>query len=494
LSKIKNSVFENNDVAVSDYSLVEIGMTNCTFNNNNIAAQKKGGVFTIRCSAFSQNGTALEIGKGCVLNMSSSSAGGYNVFELNDEHIHFYHSSTPLLNKGFNSFSGASDFNLCGNIATISSIGCAPVSLASAGNEWLPIASGSSGIELYSSNTCANGMQSFISLSPSTSVSTTCPSIIGILSPTKSLAQASLQQKTLSDLPVISTTEYGQLPLDSALSLAATLAYATDSLFEGKRSIKLFHEILTSPLDRNNSEIRSLSNWGIGMMKKMIEELVLRGEIITENNSETFEIAVQRYVNALNACTDSLVSDSSFHSQFWIELSKAQLFRSLGNSGMCFNILNQLNTCNIEGEELEELLYWKALTAGELNNTSNDVSIINDSTFTNLSNSNFPFGIEILGPQEVLFYSCFSDNKNLNVPSGKIIPSINAGEFKLQFKKKNNLVKWKIISAVGQIVHEGNARDCSEIPFSFEFANGCYFLQYSVDNVSIQTEKFVIEN
>ncbi len=494
LSKIKNSVFENNAVALSDYSLIEIGLTSCTFNNNAIAAQKKGGVFTIRCSEFSQNGTALEIGKGCVLNMSSSSAGGYNVFELNDEHIHFYHSSTPLLNKGFNSLSGASDCNLCGNIATISSIGCAPVALASASNQWLPIASGSSGIALYSSSTCSNGTQSLITLSPSVSVSTTCPSVIGILSPTKSLAQGSIQQKTLSDLPVISTTEYGQLPLDSALSLAATLAYATDSLFEGKRSIKLFHEILTTPLDRGNSEIRSLSNWGIGMMKKMIEELVLRGEIIPENNLESFETAVQRYVNALNACTDSLVSDSSFHSQFWIELSKAQLFRSLGNSNMCFDILNQLNTCNIEGEELEELLYWKALTAGELNNTTTATSNINDSIFTSLSNSNFPFGIEILGPQEVLFYSCFSDNKNLNPSSGKIVPSINAGEFKLQFTKKNNLAKWKLLSAVGQLIHEGNARECSEIPFSFELTNGCYFLQYSLDNGSIQTEKFVIEN
>ena len=161
---------------------------------------------------------------------------------------------------------------------------------------------------------------------------------------------------------------------------------------------------------------------------------------------------------------------------------------------MCFDILNQLNTCNIEGEELEELLYWKALTAGELNNTTTATSNINDSIFTSLSNSNFPFGIEILGPQEVLFYSCFSDNKNLNPSSGKIVPSINAGEFKLQFTKKNNLAKWKLLSAVGQLIHEGNARECSEIPFSFELTNGCYFLQYSLDNGSIQTEKFVIEN
>jgi hypothetical protein len=494
LSRIKNTSFENNEIAISDYSLIEIGMTSCTFNNNAIAAQKKGGVFTIRCSEFSQNGTALEIGKGCVLNMSSSSAGGYNVFELNDEHVHFYHSSTPLLNKGFNAFSGATDCNLCGNIATITSANCAPIALASAQNEWLPIASGSSGISLFTSNTCANGNLGAIMLSPSAVVSTLCPSVIGILSPTKSMTQANTQQKTLSDLPLISTTEFGQMPLDSALSLAATLAYATDSLFEGKRSIKLFHEILTTPLDRGNSEIRSLSNWGIGMMKKMIEELVLRGEIIPENNSNTFETSVQRYVNALNACTDSTVSDSSFHSQFWIELSKAQLFRSLGNSSLCHAILDQLNTCNIEGEELEELLYWKALTAHELNNTTALTSIVNDSIFTSLSNSNFPFGIEILGPQEVLFFTCFSDDKQMHVHSGKIIPSINNGAFKLKLDRKNKSVKWKILSTSGSVIEEGLEQQCSEISFDVLFPNGIYFLQFVLEDGETKTEKFVIEN
>jgi hypothetical protein len=331
-------------------------------------------------------------------------------------------------------------------------------------------------------------------LSPSAAVSTLCPSVIGILSPTKSMTQANTQQKILSDLPLISTTEYGQMPLDSALSLAATLAYATDSLFEGKRSIKLFHEILTTPLDRGNSEIRSLSNWGIGMMKKMIEELVLRGEIIPENNSESFEIAVQRYVNALNACTDSTVSDSSFHSQFWIELSKAQLFRSLGNSSLCHAILDQLNTCNIEGEELEELLYWKALTAHELNNTTALTSTVNDSIFTSLSNSNFPFGIEILGPQEVLFFTCFSDDKQMNVHTGKIIPSINNGEFKLKLDRKNRSVKWKILSTSGSVIEEGLEQQCSEISFDILFPNGIYFLQFVLEDGKTKTEKFVIEN
>ena len=492
LSRIKNTSFENNNVAVSDYSLVEIGMTNCTFNNNSKAAQKKGGVFTIRCSEFSENGTALEIGKGCVLNLSSSSAGGYNVFDLNDEHIHFYHSSTPLLNKGFNSFSGASDCNLCGNIATITSIGCSTVALASANNQWLPLSSGSSGITLYSSSTCANGTQSLILLSPSTSVSTTCPSVIGILSPTKSLAHESLQQKSLSDLPVVSTTEYGQLPLDSALSLAATLAYAADSLFEGKRSIKLFHEILTSPLDRNNSEIRSLSDWGIGMMKKMIEELVLRGEIVPENNSESFETAVQRYVNALNACTDSVVSDSSFHSQFWVELSKAQLFRSLGNTALCFSILNQLNTCNLEGEELEELLYWKALTAGELNNTYTPISSINDSTFTNLSNSQFPFGIQINGPNDVQFFDCYGTVKDKKQDNTfRISPSVNNGTFNVAWGEEG--FQYYIYTDKGQLVRAGVRSGKTEI-FDVELGEGIYFFKISSHSGNTDCQKFIVKH
>ncbi len=492
LSRIKNTTFENNEVALSDYSLVEVGLTNCTFTNNTKAAQKKGGVFTIRCSEFSQNGTALEIGKGCVLNMSSSSAGGYNVFELNNEHIHFYHSSTPLLNKGFNAFSGASDCNLCGNIATITSTNCAPIALVSAQNEWPPIASGSSGISLFSSNACANGNLCAIMLSPSTAVSTLCPSVIGILSPTKSMTQANTQQKTLSDLPLISTTEYGQMPLDSALSLAATLAYATDSLFEGKRSIKLFHEILTTPLDRGNSEIRSLSNWGIGMMKKMMEELVLRGEIIPENNSESFETAVQRYVNSLNACTDSVVSDSSFHSQFWVELSKAQLFRSLGNSSLCFDILNQLNTCNIEGEELEELLYWKSLTLSEMTNAPSMSSNLHDSVFTSLSNSQFPFGIQINGPNDVQFFDCYGKVKDKKQENAfRISPSVNKGEFHVVLEEEG--FQYYLYTDKGQLICAGGRSGKTEL-FNIDLGEGIYFFKIISHSGNIDCQKFIVKH
>jgi hemolysin-activating ACP:hemolysin acyltransferase len=166
----------------------------------------------------------------------------------------------------------------------------------------------------------------------------------------------------------------------------------------------------------------------------------------------------------------------------------------LGNPSLCYAILDQLNTCNIEGEELEELLYWKALTAHELNNTTALTSNVNDSIFTSLSNSNFPFGIEILGPQEVLFYSCFSDNKNLNSISGKIIPSINSGEFKLKLNRKNKSVKWTILSTSGSVIDEGLEQQCSEISFDVLFPNGIYFLQFVLEDGKTKTEKFVIEN
>jgi hypothetical protein len=230
------------------------------------------------------------------------------------------------------------------------------------------------------------------------------------------------------------------------------------------------------------------------MMKKMIEELVLRGEVIPENNLESFELSVQQYVNALNALTDSTVSDSSFHSQFWIELSKAQLFRSLGNSSMCHTILDQLNTCNIEGEELEELLYWKALTAHELNNTPALASVVSDSIFTGLSNSNFPFGIEILGPQDVLFFTCFSGGKSLNSHSEKIFPSLNTGKFKLKLDKINQTVKWKIVSSSGSIIEEGLKQECSEILFDLTLPSGIYFLNYQLEEGQIKTEKFILQN
>jgi hypothetical protein len=270
------------------------------------------------------------------------------------------------------------------------------------------------------------------------------------------------------------------------------MAYATDSLFEGKRSIKLFHEILTSPLNRNNSEIRSLSDWGIGMMKKMIEELVLRGEIIPENNSESFENAVQRYVNSLNACTDSVVSDSSFHSQFWVELSKAQLFRSLGNTALCFDILSQLNTCNIEGEELDELLYWKSLTLSEMTNAPAMSSNMHDSVFTNLSNSLFPFGIQINGPNDVQFFDCYGTVKDKKQDNTfRISPSVNNGAFNVALGKAG--FEYCIYSNKGQLISKGSRTGKTEI-FNIDLIDGVYFFKIISYSGNTDCQKFIVNH
>jgi hemolysin-activating ACP:hemolysin acyltransferase len=119
---------------------------------------------------------------------------------------------------------------------------------------------------------------------------------------------------------------------------------------------------------------------------------------------------------------------------------------------------------------------------------------VKDSIFTSLSNSNFPFGIEILSPHEVFFFTCFSDDKQLDIHSERIIPSINNGQFKLKLDRKNKSVKWKILSTSGSVIEEGLEQQCSEISFDVLFPNGIYFLQFVLEDGKTNTEKFVIEN
>ena len=82
----------------------------------------------------------------------------------------------------------------------------------------------------------------------------------------------------------------------------------------------------------------------------------------------------------------------------------------------------------------------------------------------------------------------------MNVPPGKIIPSINNGEFKLKLDRKNKTVKWKILSTSGSVIEEGLEQQCSEISFDVLFPNGIYFLQFVLEDGKTNTEKFVIEN
>jgi len=114
----------------------------------------------------------------------------------------------------------------------------------------------------------------------------------------------------------IYTPIFDGVTLNSALVYAASQMEQYDSLANDINAVGLFNEILLSPLDRTNTDIRWRMEWGRYNMKSALESLFLQNELNENNNAETFEVLVQQYVDVLNLMTDSVLTDSTYKEQF----------------------------------------------------------------------------------------------------------------------------------------------------------------------------------
>lgn len=490
LAKIYQTSFSFATNAYADNSLVDVTVEQCTFSNNGIGIQKKGGKLNVRCSQFINHNQAVSLGKGTVLNMSSSSAGGYNYFSNSTEHIHFYHAGTPLLSKGYNVFTYASQYNMVGNIATLScGLNCIAPSLNTTGNNFGNAGTGGMGVALFTSSMCNNGQVCPIGISPNSNYEFPCPVAITVLSPGKSMSHSAVG-KTV-DLPQVTTTEFGVLPLDSALSMAASKVFEwVDSTNNYKGALKALHEILVQPLNRMDPAVRKLSEWGMMQMKNNVEEMVMLNR--AGLNGSNFDVTTQYYVDVLNAQTDSVLTDSTFRSQFWIELSKAQLFRTLNNPSMALYIMDRLNTCNLEGDELQELLYWKGLTQDELNLAVNaGLDLSNDSAYVAVTDDSFHFGVHIYTPHLVAFESCFNTVKeNERSVALSVMPSRNNGTFDLV--SNTNFSKVYIYDLSGRVVYETNGLFTNRMNIRVELEAGIYLVKAQLANNQMVTSKMEV--
>jgi hypothetical protein len=109
----------------------------------------------------------------------------------------------------------------------------------------------------------------------------------------------------------------------------------------------------------------------------------------------------------------------------------------------------------------------------------------------NLSNSNFPFGIEILGPQEVQFFQCYGTVKKIEETNElNILPVLNTGRF--QVKSNEIVTAFFILNENGKIVHAGGRINKSEF-FDLNLSSGIYFFKIISQFGNTYCEKFIIQ-
>ncbi|MBL0314655.1 MAG: T9SS type A sorting domain-containing protein [Flavobacteriales bacterium] len=457
ISKVYACVFEGDDSGVDDFSLVEVVVSKSSFIgcDYQAAVDKRGGKISVSCSDFDTH-TGIRA-MDAYVNVSGTDMAGYNNFSGTGICIQLVNASGINLYKGRNIFSSENAFYVSGtlNIPCLKSHGCQQM-LDAYNNHWGTYASGG-----YQPNGGGNTppdpdkfdvQTSDISSCLIYEYAAPCPVLFKDLAPigpmscplkikpeVKSLIYHGTESTSMNEEPnkddqgefqtkdnefdlenpIISTLNFNEVTLDSALVFAAMQMESYDSLANDADAVKLFREILTSGLELQSQEIRYKMNWARQNMKAALENLFFQGDLIAENNQTAFQLPVQYYVDVLNLMTDTALTDSTYQAQFYLELDKGQLFRTIGKLEITQQVFTHLNDCDLDSLEQFVLNSWRQQVDLEMSriedyyllelpidSLSESVDTTNYDQPVELLTSDYYFGLWIDSPQSVTFVQC----------------------------------------------------------------------------------------
>jgi hypothetical protein len=296
--------------------------------------------------------------------------------------------------------------------------------------------------------------------------------------------------------PLINTSGFTDITLDSALITAAMMMEAYDSLGNDAIAVDLFHQILTDSLNRSVTDVRWKMEWGQILMKSAVENMFLQNELSTENNTSVFENEVQKYVDVLNTMTDVQLTDSTFQSQFYLEMDKGQLFRTLNRPFMARYLFTHIDDCQLDSLQQSTLNKW-------LEEVDLEISLYNQYVLNGVSPDslnfevdtteyNLPvqlgldqhyFGTWIESPTDITFMACsdeaFYQNLALNKNGAfSLYPNPNSGQFYLEYMGQEGQVTCEIRDMIGNLVYSKSYYlypfDILEIGSDIQLSNGSY--------------------
>lgn len=507
-----------------DESLVEVNLRECTFvgESDNVGVSKLYGKLSLRCCRFEDCAIAIHAQQASVINMSLTDNAGSNKF-INCGTMVLLDDAYDLdVYRGANDFSDVVDKIFSGNIIAydcdlIGSEEC-EMELDALYNTW-PGGAGPPGYPLINilgegGSPCPSSSYpdcSLVVIDNSPALPQDCGSNKPIIDihksntagalisggPANKPHNSGLAKNLQGSNPYLNTAFFQGVPLDSALVYAAGLSSIVDSLGNDSLAIELFHQILTAGLDRTNAEIRWKMLWGLRNMKTATEQLIIHGIITPENNTSIFHPIVQQYVDVLNLMTDDEIVDSTYKEQFYFELNKGQLFRSIANPWMALEIFDQLDQCDLDLPEQALLNQIIAEVNGEIATLQNyetgialdSLIFLPDSTGMIIpqpyAGLNYFFGAYLVSPTEVYYMACEPQNRNSAGHRAHmqvaVYPNPNNGQFAMIYEGEEGPCQLSINDSFGRLVYSDQnpllKNERRQIHLNQSMATGIYFLE-----------------
>lgn len=451
-STITQNVFQSDDLhipfGIQDRSIVEIIAHNNEIHGYAAGIIKASGKISLRCNTISGNILGLLAEKTRV-NMTESDYAGHNHFTENNHNIRLDHVVDFNIAKGFNEFSNWTFSNIIGSMYGYCDQVCSVQDFDVTANYWDDEPNDGSSLVFVGGSNCFgyDGGCAVHLHDESPVYSVDCPTTKPFVKPrVKSAFQVENDEMRLvftpgqlksevETMPIISTEHFYQVPLDSALGVAFSNTEFYDSLANDLVAVDLFHEILSADLDMQNDTTRSLVHWGVEHMKTSVENLFNDQELSVANNQSTFEPAVQQYVDVLNTLTTTSVDDSLYYTQFYLELNKGQLFKTIGKPETAYWVFQHLGDCEIDSLEQAELNMWRDIVLAEIDST-NLMQTVQESIDPEVNDlSTYRLGVTIVSPNYVSFVSCANWiflKKEDEANHVRVYPNPSQGEFTLE--------------------------------------------------------------
>ncbi|MEZ4798933.1 MAG: T9SS type A sorting domain-containing protein [Flavobacteriales bacterium] len=448
VSRVVNSQFTNPHAlsvdAIVDASQSELIVETSSIDGFTHGISKQYGKSTNRCNQISNCNVAVKNEFG-IVNLSSLDNAGFNSFEDNGYNINLNSTVQLDLEKGRNHFGIPVYKNVDGTIALSCGKVCDDQNILARGNDWFGNVNDM--VSITTSNADCGGSCNFFLFDESPVTYDGCPASRPFPKPRSVNSHVDLisNNRDLSS-ELVYLSNYGSLPLDSALGIAATRMETYDSLANDIEAVEMFHEILMQNLMLDSLDVRRAAQWGVENMKTALENLFASHEISVAENRDVFHPLVQHYVDVLNEMTTESTADSLVTTQFYLELNKGHLFRTIYKHEMAKEIFVHLDDCALDSLEQSIVNYWLSEIENEiefLSTVQSDLELMEiESTTASLDNTDFAdlddyrFGVYIHDPNYVSFVNCSQLVFNRGIENGSsdlfAYPNPNRGDFYLK--------------------------------------------------------------
>ncbi len=430
------TTFDGANTAILESLNTDLYVYKSEFRNHQNAILVDISSATFKCNTFEYNETAIYGWKESTVNLSTLYNGGYNYFDNNDYNIKFHQAYELLMEDGYNEFYDGDIMNVLGTFY-FSGYPCPPA-INAHNNTWTPLSNnnvpnsdpnhpdaaefdlsmgyqpGGGPWQVY----CQIGFD-FGPVAPITR----CGEYDDPKEPNPG-DDGPKSNDFEEEFPLVSTpTYFTNKPFDYAVKVAAYSTSIADSangndMIAADKYYELLHlAVMDSVPSDSLSLVIENMRWNcLNNYKNTIQRLFTDSILLRSNNQNTFEPAVQNYVEVLMDFTDSVKTAENYKQQFQLELWKSSLLRTIGKKEMSLQLLSNINYCDHDSLkkvvllELIQNLEYDLLVSQMEDYVGDSVTFVLDSSIYHIPLESYidtsGFGSYIMSPNSILYSSC----------------------------------------------------------------------------------------